>query len=111
MTEHANSQFSTSSWQKLWPGRVIGQRAIMIAGSLWLLLHVLLFMGTGQIGVSSFKTLLVLVAAAGVAGVADLKRNKESVFLENLGVAPFVVPAIWIAVIVLLETLTALLVP
>ena len=74
-------------------------------------MHLFLFTGTGQIGVSSFKTLLVLVIAAGIAGVADLKRNRESVFLENLGVAPFVVPAIWIAVIVVLETLTALLVP
>ena len=90
---------------------MIGQRAILTAATLWLLLHVFLFAGTGQIGVSSFKTLLVLVAAAGVAGVADLKRNRESVFLENLGVTPFVIPAIWIGVIVLLESLTALLVP
>ena len=84
---------------------------MLTAGTLWLLLHVFLFAGTGQIGVSSFKTLLVLVAAAGVAGVADLKRNRESVFLENLGVTPFVIPAIWIGMIVLLESLTALLVP
>ena len=78
---------------------------------MWLLLHVFLFAGTGQVGVSSFKTLLVLVAVAGVAGVADLRRNRESVFLENLGVAPLVIPAIWIGVVVLLETLTALVVP
>ena len=84
---------------------------MLTAGTLWLLLHVFLFAGTGQIGVSSFKTLLVLVAAAGVAGVADLKRNRESVFLENLGVTPFVIPALWIGMIVLLESLTALLVP
>ena len=78
---------------------------------LWLLLHVFLFVATEATVVSSFKTLLVLVAAAAIAGILDLRRNGESVFLENLGVSPLVVPAIWITVVVMLETLVAILVP
>jgi len=94
-----------------WPGYAIGRRAVLIAGSLWLLLHVVLFAGSGEVEpVSSFKGLLVLVAIATVAGLADLKRNRESLFLQNLGVRPFVVPALWATTIVVLEIATALLV-
>lgn len=90
---------------------MIGQRAILTAVSLWVLLHIFLFMATGAVGVSSFKTFLVLVGVASVAGFADLKRSGESVFLENLGVTPFVVPAIWIGVITFLELLISIVVP
>lgn len=84
---------------------------MLTAGSLWLLLHIVLFAGSGEVApVSSFKGLLVLVAIASVAGVADLRRNRESIFLQNLGVVPVVVPAIWTAVVILLEITTALLV-
>ncbi len=109
--ENAARQVSRLHWKRAWPGRVIGLRAMLTAGTLWLLLHVVLFAGSGEVApVSSFKGLLVLVAIASVAGVADLRRNRESVFLQNLGVAPLVVPAIWVAVAVLLEITIALLV-
>ncbi|MEO8577578.1 MAG: hypothetical protein ABI556_12790 [Gemmatimonadales bacterium] len=111
MIEHANPRLSSFSWQRLWPGGVIGRRAIMTAGSLWALLHIFLFMAAGAVGVSSFKTFLVLVGVASVAGFADLKRNGESIFLENLGVTPFVVPAIWVGVIAFLELSISILVP
>jgi hypothetical protein len=108
--EHSNQRSPGLAWQRLWPGRVIGQRAILTAGLLWLLLHIFVFAATGEVGVSSFKTFLVLVVVAVIAGIADLKRNGESVFLENLGVTPFVIPAIWVGVITGLETLTSVLV-
>ena len=84
---------------------------MLTAATLWALLHVFLFAATGQVVVSSFKTLLVLVVVAIIAGFADLRRNSESIFLENLGVTPLVVPAIWVGVITVLETLISIVVP
>ena len=96
-------------WRRLWPGRVIGLRAIFTATLLWLLLHVVLFAGSGEIApASSFKVLLLIAAIASIAGIADLKRNRESIFLQHLGVAPLVVPAIWVGVMLLLELVTAI---
>jgi hypothetical protein len=103
---------ATTFWRRLWPGRTIGLRAIFAATLLWLLLHVVLFAGSGKIAsASSFKVLLLIAAIASIAGIADLKRNRESVFLQNLGVAPLVVPAIWVGVMLLLELVTAIVLP
>jgi len=98
-------------WRRLWPGRVIGLRAVFAAALLWILLHVVLFAGSGQIApASSFKVLLLISAIGSIAGIADLKRNRESIFLQNLGVAPLVVPAIWVGVMMLLELITAVVI-
>ncbi len=95
----------------MWPGRAIGGRAVVTAFALWTLIHVFLFIASGAlVALSSFQGLLVLGALAGAIGLVDLRRRRESVLLQNLGVQPMVVPAIWIASIVALEIIVSLLV-
>ncbi|HEX2723592.1 MAG TPA: hypothetical protein VHM24_11810 [Gemmatimonadaceae bacterium] len=99
------------TFQRMWPGQVIAFPVINTAAAIWALVHFVLLILSGQLVIiSSFKSLLVVLAMAAGLGIADLKRKRESVLCQNLGVSPMSIPLIWGTVVVVLELLLTTLV-
>lgn len=89
---------------RIWPGRNLALRWVLMAVSLWVLVHSILFAASGEVFVfSSANALLIALGAAATVGFVDMRRKRESALLRNLGVVAFAAPAFWVATFVALE--------
>jgi len=92
-----------------WPDRLLGVAFIRRAAALWTAIHIFVLAGSGGT-VMSLEPLpaIAMVAMAAGLGVFDAKKRHELLLLQNMGVRPAMVMAIWAGVALLLETLATL---
>lgn len=94
------------SLQSIWPGMLFTARAVVRAAVLWLLIHGVLMLGSGEVTPLSVVGLVWFMLIAFAVGYVDGRHDRT--LLQNAGVSPSAVPSIWSATAGTLELILTL---